>query len=389
MLDVVAGAPTRMTASLHSGVENASIVGAVEATRLAREVRGIGRYVRAILPRLVAQRPELRIVLFVKKQGHVSTVTQMFAENPVLRDRIEVRPVREMPRFDADVFWYPWNVASPLPSRGAVVVTMHDVAPLAFPDPRFLKWRKNFRWRRRYASAALNADIIIADSAFTADEVNRYLSVPHERMRVVLLAADDLSVPAADNDSAALARLGVQRPFVLAVGAADRRKNLGLVERAMQRVVEEHPAATLVLAGPREDKIEPGIEAPWRKTLGFVSEDELVTLYRTAEALVMSSTYEGFGLPVLEAMSFGTPVICARASSLPEVGGDAAEWVEPDDDAQAARAISRLLSDPGVKASMRAASLVQAARFSWDQTARQTLAAFDDAIAITRRSRQG
>jgi glycosyltransferase involved in cell wall biosynthesis len=157
----------------------------------------------------------------------------------------------------------------------------------------------------------------------------------------------------------------------------------------MQRVVDEHPNATLVLAGPREDKTPPGIEAPWRQTLGFVSEDDLVTLYRTAEALVMPSTYEGFGLPVLEAMSFGTPVICARASSLPEVGGDAAAWVNPDDDRQVARAISRLIADPGVKASMRAASLAQAARFSWEETARQTLAAFDDAIAVTRQSRQG
>jgi glycosyltransferase involved in cell wall biosynthesis len=295
--------------------------------------------------------------------------------------RVDVRPEREMARARADVFWFPWNVASSSPSGAAVVVTMHDVAPIALPDPRFLKWRKNLRWRVRYSATARRATIIVADSAFTADEVHRMLGYPRERMRVVLLAADDFTAPPADQDAATLERLGVQRPFVLTVGAADPRKNLALVQRAMLQVVARHPTVTLVLAGPRPHTHRDEAR-PWQQTLGFVSEDELATLYRAAEVLVMPSTYEGFGLPVLEAMRLGTPVICARASSLPEVGGDAAAWVEPHDDTRLAATISELLSDGRTAAAMRAASLAQAGRFSWDETARLTLAAFDDAVTL-------
>ena len=97
--------------------------------------------------------------------------------------------------------------------------------------------------------------------------------------------------------------------------------------------------------------------------------------------VVAPSSYEGFGLPVLEAMQLGAPVIAARASSLPEAGGDAAVYVEPSDDEALAREIERVLADDAVYETMRAASLAQSARFSWDETARPTLAAFDDAIA--------
>jgi glycosyltransferase involved in cell wall biosynthesis len=226
------------------------------------------------------------------------------------------------------------------------------------------------------------ASLLIADSAFTAAEVHRVLGFPHERMRVVLLAADDFVAAPAAGDAAALERLGVRRPFVLAVGAGDKRKNLGLLERAMPRVVAKHPNATLVLAGPRRGLASAPSEASWRRTLGFVSEEELAALYRAAAVLVAPSTYEGFGLPVLEAMQLGTPVIAARASSLPEVGGDAARWIEPNDDTQLADTINHVIADERFAASMRAASVAQAARFTWDETARQTIAAFEDAVRL-------
>jgi glycosyltransferase involved in cell wall biosynthesis len=359
-----------------------AMVVAVEATRLAREVRGIGRYVRAMLPRLLAQRPGLRLVLFVRRQREFAELSALFAESPLLRDNVSLRPIREMQSSQADVFWYPWNIASPVPARGAVVVTMHDVAPLAIPDPRLLAWRKNLRWRMRYRATVRRATLIVADSSFTADEIGRVLGVPRERMRVVLLAADDFTAPSPSHDATALDRLGVHAPFVLAVGASDRRKNLALLERAMELVVATHPDATLVLAGPRRKSKSSAPPAAWKRAVGFVSDDDLVALYRGASALVMPSSYEGFGLPVLEAMQLGTPVICVRASSLPEVAGDAAAWVEADDDAQLAAAISQVLSDDRVSRTMRAASLEQAARFTWDQTARQTLAAFDEALAL-------
>jgi alpha-1,3-rhamnosyl/mannosyltransferase len=197
-------------------------------------------------------------------------------------------------------------------------------------------------------------------------------------MRVVLLAADDFVAPVLGDDDEVLQRLGLRKPYLLAVGAADPRKNLALLERAMPQVVAAHPGVTLALAGPRDD--HSAAEAPWQRTLGFVDENDLAALYRSAEALVVPSTYEGFGLPPLEAMQLGTPVVCARASSLPEVGGEAAAWVDPHDDGQLAAILTRLLGDPSLRASMRRAGLAQAARFSWDETARRTLSAFDEAV---------
>jgi glycosyltransferase involved in cell wall biosynthesis len=364
-----------------------AMVVAVEATRFLREVRGIGRYVRALLPRLVALRAGLRLVLFVKRTRDVAPVLAVLEDMSGMRGRVEVRPVREMSRFSADVFWYPWNTASPTPARGAVVATMHDIVPIAHPDPRWRGWQKNLRWRRRYGATASRATLIIADSQFTADEIHRMLGVAYERMRVVLLAADDFAIPPSTTDSATLERLGVRAPFVLAVGAADRRKNLALLERAMPAVVEKHPSLSLVLAGPRRDDQPDSRPAAWRRTLGFVTEEELAALYRRASVLVMPSTYEGFGLPVLEAMRLGTPVISARSSSLPEVGGDAALWVDAADDVDLAAKIDLVMSDAHVAAAMRAASLARAACFSWDATARQTIEAFDDAFAIARRQR--
>lgn len=355
---------------------------AVEASRLSREVRGIGRYVRAMLPRLVALRPGLRLALYVKNARDVSQLAPQLSAIPELRGRIALYPVRAMVRSTADVFWYPWNVAVPSPAEGAVVTTVHDVVPIAHPDPRLRGWQKNLRWRWRYAATARRSTLIVADSQFTADEIHRTLGVPHERLRVALLAADDFIVPPAAGDADALARIGVTRPFVLAVGAAERRKNLAMLERAMPRVVAAHPDTTLVLAGPRRAASLPHGDAPWRKTLGFVTEAELAALYRSAVALVMPSTYEGFGLPALEAMRMGAPVVCARASSLPEVAGDAAAWVEPDDDAALSRVILDIMEQPSLSAAMRAKSLAQAARFSWDETARQTLSAFDEAIEM-------
>ena len=358
-----------------------TMVVAVEASRLAQELRGIGREVWALLPRLLQQRPGLRLVLLIRRPRDADLVRQRLVMLAAPVERVAFESLRRLGRVHADLFWYPWNVSLPAPRRGVVVATIQDVAPLVLPDPRRRKWLKNFRWRRRYAFTARRANMILAISSFTRDEVHRVLGVPHDRIRVTLLAADDLRIPSAERDAEALTRLGVRAPFVLAVGAGDRRKNLALLERAMPRVVEAYPQTTLVLAGPRRGSGHARMDPTWQRTLGFVSDDDLMTLYRCARVVVAPSSYEGFGLPVLEAMQLGAPVIAARASSLPEAGGDAAIYVEPHDDVGLAREIGRVLGDDTVYASMCAASMAQSARFSWDETARLTLAAFDDAVA--------
>ncbi len=130
----------------------ARMVVAVEASRLAREVRGIGRYVRALLPRLLAEREGLELVLYVRNMQDADAVRAIF--EPSLHPRVEVRPMRTMTRSGADVFWFPWNTTGPTPRTGCVVVTMHDVVPIAHPDPRSRGTYKYLRWKIKFQRAA-------------------------------------------------------------------------------------------------------------------------------------------------------------------------------------------------------------------------------------------
>ncbi|HEX5970931.1 MAG TPA: glycosyltransferase family 1 protein [Gemmatimonadaceae bacterium] len=363
---------------MSSGAPHTAMVVAVECSRLAQDTRGIGRYVRALLPRLVAQRATLRLMPFARRRDELEALRATLESIGVQRDRCEVRLFADLRAGEADLWWYPWNVARPAPRAGTVVATIHDVAPLAHPDPRRTKWWQNRRWRRLYQTTAKRAALLMTISEFSAREIDHYLDVPASRIRVTPLAADDMPVPDARRDAEALDRLGVHAPYVLAVNANDRRKNLALLDGAMPYVADLLPTTTLVMAGPRPSGDT--ADAPWRHSVGFVSDEDLASLYRSACAVIVPSLYEGFGLPVLEAMRLGAPVICARTSSLPEVAGDAALYVSPTDERQLALAIVQLVTNDTLRDSLRRAGLARAARFSWDETARLTLAAFDDAL---------
>ena len=355
-----------------------SMTVAVECSRLPHDTRGIGRYVRALLPRLVAQRADLQLLPFARRRAELGDLRAAIAELGLPGDRANVRLFSELDAGDADLWWYPWNVARPTPRGGVVVATMHDVAPLAFPDPRRSKWLQNRRWRRLYAATARRARTIITDSQFSASEIHRLLGVSADQLRVVPLAADDITVPAPRRDAEVLARLNVRAPYLLAVNSADRRKNIALLDRAMPLVAELLPSVRLVMVGARSPA--GAAEASWRQPLGFVSDDDLAALYRCARAVIVPSLYEGFGLPVLEAMRLGAPVICARTSSLSEVAGDAALQVSATDERQLALAIIQLLTNDALHDSLRRAGQARAARYSWDDTARRTLASFDAAL---------
>lgn len=351
----------------------------VEATRLLREKRGIGRYVRNLLLQLPRLRPDIRFTLYVRKQRDIEPLrTQLAGLSPDIAGRSAIECVSMLPESRADVVWYPWNWIRPRTRRAPMVATIQDIAPMLQLDHRWWKVLKRYKARRRYQGTADSATLIMTISTFTASEVKRMLRVDPAKLRVTLLAADDLRI-APGECSETLERLGIDGPFFLTVGAHDARKNLNTLYRAMTLLHERGERAPLVQCGPGVDPASDGQGAPWMRAAGYVSDAELAALYRRTTALVFPSRYEGFGLPVSEAMMAGAPVICASASSLPEVGGDAALYFPWNDAEALAAQMTRLLHEPGLRERLAEMGPHQAAKFSWERCARETLAVFDEA----------
>ncbi len=333
---------------------------AVDAHDLLRDHRGIGVYLRAILARF-AQRDDVRLTLMVREL-FAARYAPGFAR--VLgSDRFDI--ASRVPRA-ADVSWHPWNGTFVRTGRRPAVATIHDVVPFAFPS---LDARANKRRQAPFRRSA-RATRVITDSAFSRGEIERYLDVPPERIAVVPLAADPRFSP---GDATALPEALRDRPYILTVGASDARKNLATLAAAHRRVF---PDGDVALACVTTDAPEGTIE------LRDVRFGLLRDLYRGALAFAMPSIYEGFGIPPLEAMRCGTPVIASRASSIPEVCGDAALYVDEPESVDAWAAALRSLTDDGaMQASLRARGTERAGRFSWNATAEATLAVLREAAS--------
>ncbi len=266
------------------------------------------------------------------------------------------------------------NVSYILPRgvRCPSVVTIHDVAFLRYPEwfPRKARWFYTDGARR----AARRADRIVTDSRFAADEIAELLRVPEQRLRIVPLAAGPEFKPGID-PAPLRARLALPERFILYVGGVRPRRQVDLLVEACARVLPGRPEQ-LVFAGPTQHgdydlaAHAASLGLGDRLTLlGFVPEEDLPALYTAATLFAWPSIYEGFGLPPLEALACGTPTLVCDAASLPEVVGDAALRVRADSTEALADGLAALLDDSALRARLSAAGPVQAARFSWRQTA--------------------
>lgn len=262
-----------------------------------------------------------------------------------------------------------------VPPRGVRhVATVHDIG--------FLRYPERFRpWHRRMGIAALErsraADRVLCISAFTADELVRLAGFDRGRLMVVHNGCSfQRDVPPPQAPPGVL-----PDAFLLFVGSLEPGKNLGLL-REMYALAERDRVVLpdLVIVGARFQGLA-GEGTPPRgwHYLGHLPDASLVWLYRRARALVFPSKYEGFGLPVAEAMTLGCPVVCSPVSSLPEVAGPAALMAEPDPRAYL-RAVRRLLEEPGLRDECVALGLEQARRFSWDRCARETMDVYRQAL---------
>ncbi|MCE5230308.1 glycosyltransferase family 4 protein [bacterium] len=284
----------------------------------------------------------------------------------------------------ADLVHAPASYIPPV-QRARRVVTVHDVyfnhAPQdvdAYGGGYFLQ---------TFPKGLPAVDHIISVSQFTRDELLRFYELDPDRISVIHSGVDRqrFSSEASSDDDKALERFGIEQPYILCVATLEPRKNLpALVEgfaRMMQilKAARQHPPR-LVIAGPpgwsttSMDKLVTDNELRRMiKWTGYVPDEVLPALYRKAFALIFPSVYEGFGMPVLEAMACGCPVVMSNAGSLPEIGGDCATYFNPRSSDSIARSLAKFMIDPHLRSYMRASGLNHVKKFTWESTARATL----------------
>lgn len=297
----------------------------------------------------------------------------------------------------ADVLHYPYW-AAPLYSALPTVVTVHDLIPLLLEPYRGSPLARAYT--ALVTAAARRATMLIVDSAASRRDVLAHFRVPAGRVRVIHLAAGKRFQPADDAGKAVAVRqkYHLDAPFVFYVGGVDRRKNVPRLIAAFAEARSSLPRVHLLaIAGDvgRRGALFADLPAVARalgvgdlvRFLGVVPDDDLPALYQAAAAFAFPSSYEGFGLPPLEALACAAPVLCSSASSLPEVVGDAALILDPDDEQAWAAALVRVLGDEGLRAQLCRRGPRQAARFTWKRVAEETAAVYHEAAERWQASR--
>jgi len=293
-------------------------------------------------------------------------------------------------RAGVDVIHAPAYTA-PLTARVPTVLTIHDVSYASHPE--WYPYRRDALRRAFYRRSARTAARIVTVSEFSAGEIGKAYGIPRDHITVAPQGVSHAFLPGAP-EAQIDSPPGVQAPFLLHVGDLHERRNLGVVVRALiesRRTGALRDPISLVLAGVDRglgDELRRLADAAsWPELvvcLGAVRDECLIALYRGAASLVYPSRYEGFGLPLLEAMACGTPVVASRAASIPEVVGDAAILVDPDDVPGWGRAIARVITDAALHERMRQAGIERAAEFTWARTARLTLDAYRRVVSPSR-----
>lgn len=299
-------------------------------------------------------------------------------------------------RAGVDLYHVPY-FAPPYFPRTPGIVTIHDVIPLRLPA--YQASTRTKAYTQLIARAAHKATLIITISQHAKQDMIDALKLPAERIRVIYEAAGEEYQPVTDPATLTQvrARYGLNERYILYIGGLDQRKNVPQLVRAFAYLFRQmhDPGLQLLVAGNPDKQSGPLFPdpRPVAADLGmtgqiiyrFIEEEDKPALYSGASVFVFPSLYEGFGLTPLEAMSCGAPVICSNRTSLPEVVGDAAISMDPEDTHKMVEAMYSVLSNSDLRADLRARSLQRAAQFNWRKTATETIAAYEEAYKRSRK----
>jgi len=337
----------------------------VDAHNLQHDRRGIGRYARALLHRWMSgDVGRARITLLVANLFPGLAARRLAAECGVAC--VDVRRRTDAPRLGFEVAWHPWNGIF-FPSGTRDVVTIHDVWP--FADPASVSPQLDRTRKHPFVQAAAHAVHCITDSNFSKSEIVRHLGIEPSRISVVPLGVDGALLRAKPEP----ARIGGAERYLLFVGETEERKDLATLLRAAAKLPTELRTSTAIVVAGRRGSLDRPPDGVRVEFTGEIDDARLATLYAGAAAFVFPSLYEGFGLPVLEAMALGTPVVASDAASIPEAGGGAACYFKARDADACAAAIERVLTDAAFAQRLRESGRERAALMSWDRCADATL----------------
>lgn len=359
---------------------------------------GFGTYIRNLVRALSALDAPHRFILVCsrKDQPEFEGLSENFQILPYERNDSELFDQLAFPAFArgvrADLIHIPLNVV-PLFLPRPYVVTVHDLSALFFDAPE--DWRLELV-RARMRRGLMRASRVIAVSESTRQDAEQMLGIPSSRITRIYGAADPRYTrldPADDHERRlTLERYQITYPFLLYTGSVKPQKNVARLVEAfalLRGELDDHPVykdLRLIIIGDqvstspnlRQAVLHSRVESRVR-FLGFVPFETLRVFYSSAAAFVFPSLYEGFGLPPLEAMASGTPVVSSNVTSLPEVAGDAACFVNPDNVFEIARGIKDVLLDEGLREKLIIRGFQQSRRFNWEDTARQVLATYESA----------
>jgi glycosyltransferase involved in cell wall biosynthesis len=374
------------------------VIVAFDATTLTGQLSGVGYYTARLMESLANGAGE----------GVLDHIVAL-SNKPIPRpggDRVEVYEggrfaVRSvwmqlvlpgiLKRLQPDLVHYT-NYLAPVWSQAPYVVSVHDMTLSVVPECHTLK--KRLLTSRLLPHAVRGARLILTPSRSTRDDVVRILGVDAGRVRVIPYAASPGFRPTAGDHSRLERLYGARAPYFLYVGTLEPRKNLVRALRAFARIAPGLPDHRLLLVGQRGWKCRDILREAARPDLasrvvmaGYVPEEDLAALYSGATAFLYPSLYEGFGLPVIEAMACGAPVLTSRSSSLAEIADGAALLVDPLDERAIAAGLDALARDGALRAHLRSRGLARAATYSWDRTGRETVAAYREVTNDGRRGR--